>query len=644
MGTQGVAVSEAGYRLAAGCVVDYGCLLDQKAHSGDILLLRTLSVSNFRCFGSLENLPFNNITAFIGPNDSGKSSILLLLRHCLSNTPISAGDFRDVAQPITVELVFSIMRAHEAEQLSYFQSTQVRIRKRFEAEQRPTTEIYRDCYVDDRLENLGRLTVAELQGILDEFDIPGRYATKAERALAVRTFLDEHKQPRCQTWCPAGSELDEVLPEYIMFGADEDLTLQSGPLVTTLRSAFKAFLKEEPLDEVQLILQRANEKLQQVIAGITPSIQRFVAGDLELVLQPSLDLANSLVLGEVLLRTPSGETRRFASLGDGTKRRIILGLFNWANDVYPKVAREEGRSLLWGFDEPDTHLHYKAQYELLATLKGLADAGMQVIMCTHSVPMIDSLPPTAIRQMVQIAEGLTTVDYLRTDVLETDDVAAFLAGVGQGIGFMNSLLFYERCFILAEGPTESKAVPILYQTLYQQDLFSSGIRIFPAESHAAVLMLALLLHHNGKRVVILLDSDTKGIKEIKSHIKKLKDAGFDVDRHIVYVGTREFEDAFDNEALCLCLNRHYPRCDGFPWVDGHIDHFRRASTAQSTLQDSNSHKFSEAFVRVEVRRASTTTVTKPEFGRQLASCITEERLIPEAIKHLFSLARDISRA
>lgn len=599
------------------------------------MLLQSISIHNYRCFVDVVDLPLERITAFIGPNDSGKSSILLLLKHCFQNEPIPLADFNDQRNPITVGLDFQVGRAHEAEKAQTFMlsSNQLRVRKEFHPDKKPTTFVYNSCFKDSRLNQLDNLRVTDLTALIEELGIATKPRVKAECVTAISAHIAQHPPERDYGWIPIGSQLDHILPEYLMFGADEDLTLQTGPLVVTLRQVYRRFLQEENLDEVERLLGRAKAKLQEVVSQIEPSIQHFAGEGTGLVISPTLDLANSLNLGEVLVLSGTGEELRFSRCGDGTKRRIMLGLFHWSNDVLSKILEEEQRSILWGFDEPDTHLHYQAQYELLASIKRVAADRMQVLICTHSIPIIDRLSPKAVRQMLPDRGSRSTViEYLRVD--EAEDVEKFLKEVGQGVGFANSLLFYERCFILVEGPTEEKALPILYRTLYGAEFIEHGIRVFAAESDGSVLMLARLLHRNKKDVVVLLDRDTEG--KLSTMLDKLDDCGFNVAERVIYIGACEFEDSFCNEALSLCLNTHYPRTDGAPWASKHVDPFRYNDGEQVVK------KFSHDFLEVAVGQAAHKKVAKPEFGRKLAEQITEDRLIPREIKDLFRLVRAIA--
>lgn len=599
--------------------------------------LSHLSIRNYRCFEELADLPLETITAFIGPNDSGKSSILHLLRSCFLNEPLSENDFRNPGSTVVVEMSFNVSRASEAENAQDFMHTQseLRVLKEFSVGSRPVSKVFQNCYQDERLNRIDNLSMQELNALIADHNISGRFSTNEQRRQAVRDFVEANGAPMHDAWMDADPRLGSVLPEYILFGADEDLNLQAGPLITTLRQVYRSFLNPPP-EEIRSLLTQAREKLQQEIEGLNPILQQFVPNGSTLVINPQLDISNSLNIGEIRLRTEADEIVPFSCVGDGTKRRIMLGVFHWANQIFSKMAEEEGRSLLWGFDEPDTHLHYEAQYELLTSMQVMAESRMQILLCTHSIPIIDRLPTQMVRHMVPNRESRCThIEYVE-NLEDTENVSDFLSSVGHGLGFPNSLLFYERCFLLVEGATEEKALPILYQKAHGSSMLGDGIRLFAAESDGAVLQLMRLLHHQGRSVVALLDSDVRG--KHGNVVDRLQAEGIDVDTYIQYVGACEFEDAFPNEAIVGCLNEHYPRSDGAPWCVDHVSPFR----SDDQDQEESRSKFSHTFLNVEVPRASRKKLTKPEFGRQLANHI-EGELIPAEILQLFDIARNVAR-
>lgn len=603
--------------------------------------LGAISIKNYRRFDDLRALPMERITAFIGPNDAGKSSVLLLLQHCLKNEPIPADDFRDATRPAIVELSFRVDRAHEAERAQAFMcgAHELSVRKTFVPGRPPTTEVFCESYTEERLNRLASLSMAELIGLLETLAIPDRPRSNDERKQLIRDHIAAHPQPRQQAWMPVTTQLDDILPEFILFGAAGDMSIQV-PITATLRLAYRRFLEEDQPEELQQLLAKAKERVRGAIAEIDPVLTRFAPGVAGLAIDPALNIENSLSIGDVRVRQTAGEARPFASFGDGTKRRMMLALFHWSNNILSALIDEQERSLIWGFDEPDTHLHYQAQYELLAYLKQLAAEKMQILICTHSIPLIDRLPARAVRQMLPSGDT-TVIEYLRAEGGDGAEASteAFLQSVGQGIGFPNSLLFYERCFILVEGPTEEKALPILYRLLYNADPIEDGVRIFSGESSGSTMLLARLLHANRKEIVILLDRDMEDDPTQAAHLDHLRAAGFDVGRRVVYIGAREFEDAFPNEALQVCLDGHYPRVDGAPWSGEEIDRHRDAVTAGD-----DGTKFSHDFLEVAVGRAARKRLAKPEFGRKLAESIGEERLIPAEIRHLLRIVRSVAES
>jgi len=62
-----------------------------------------------------------------------------------------------------------------------------------------------------------------------------------------------------------------------------------------------------------------------------------------------------------------------------------------------KNLTETEISSLYVFDEPDTHLHVKAQVELLEIIRKFNDSNKQVIITTHSPFIMNAVKPNQIR-------------------------------------------------------------------------------------------------------------------------------------------------------------------------------------------------------------------------------------------------------
>ena len=105
-----------------------------------------------------------------------------------------------------------------------------------------------------------------------------------------------------------------------------------------------------------------------------------------------------------------------------------------------------------------------------------------------------------------------------------------------------------------EGETEENALPVLYRRIYGHSLLEDGIRIVNVRNNGAVKEFLKLFCYNRKELtIIFLDKDITAEKKSSLTENELRKAGFDdtfIQDHIIYIGTKEFEDAFCDESIC----------------------------------------------------------------------------------------------
>lgn len=219
--------------------------------------------------------------------------------------------------------------------------------------------------------------------------------------------------------------------------------------------------------------------------------------------------------------------------GDGTKRRITMALLE-----YKKVQQEKVPSL-YVFDEPDTHLHVKAQMELLSILRQFCENGKQIIITTHSPFIMNFVKPRQIR-LLYLENGETKIKYISSDKQ--------LERVLMNLGIENIYLFFSRKILIVEGETEERFITIIYERLFGNKLHSNLIRVIKRDSITDVPRFAKVLCQFVKPedILILVDSDIdERTDETKEIISKLEIP----EKNIFKVGTKEFEDAFEAEVL-----------------------------------------------------------------------------------------------
>ena len=98
--------------------------------------------------------------------------------------------------------------------------------------------------------------------------------------------------------------------------------------------------------------------------------------------------------------------------------------------------------------------------------------------------------------------------------------------------------------------------------------------------------------------------------------------------NVIFIGEKEFEDAFSSKYIAQTLNKHRPKADGQDWQETEIEDIKR-----------NNEKFSDALL-IEVSKLSREQLRKPELGILLAENLIKDE-VPEEICLLFKRVKKI---
>ena len=234
--------------------------------------------------------------------------------------------------------------------------------------------------------------------------------------------------------------------------------------------------------------------------------------------------------------------------------------------------------------------------------------------------------------MLCLSDGCTSIEQLETD--GDPDVEQFLRELARELGITNTLMFYERCFILVEGETEENALPILYRKIYGNSLLEDGIHINLKGNGSAKEFLKLLGRNRQELTIVFVDNDTQNNREAHLTEETLCYAGFSDDfiaERFLYVGDQEFEDAFSDAVISRCLQAEWPKSEG-EWIPDNIVPLREKNKKFSkALQDLVWQNTTEDMPKW----------SKPIFGKELAQCCNDGE-VPQAIQYLFEIARAVA--
>jgi putative ATP-dependent endonuclease of OLD family len=602
--------------------------------------LANIEVRNFRCLRCV-SLPIHELTVLIGENDSGKSSVLDLLDMVLNEKQPDENDFfqEEEGTPselIEVELTFELDNIDRPMAEAFTAADgRLYLRKVFSISSVET--YYRgERFVDDRLhQDFARMKVGELDEVLAELGIVCEGRLNRERRLKLIEGYKEEAETREDWILVQPAELRDVLPRLERYKAI-DYQDPASFVLKTLQTVYEDTIFEtteddrrRPVEPLRTLKKQIEAEINDKVNELLAFAKRYNRRVRRISFDPTIDFSRGLRTGEFLVDDGQG-LRYLSKKGDGTKRRIFMATLDWDRQVLSERAGST-RAIIRGYDEPDANLHYEAQRMMYNTISDIVyqeDSRVQAVICTHSLTMIDRAPATSINLLSLSENGCTVTSFLRTD--DDPEVEEFLHLLACELGITNTMMFYERCYVLVEGPTEENALPILYRRMYGRSIIDDGIRLINIEGKGGRKGLLKLLGKNRQEITLsLIDPDADVANE-------LGDAGFSrktIEQNVLYIGDREFEDAFADEVLCACLSEVWPRTDGAIWMSEHLRPLRENADAK---------KFSSALLGLVYQNVETGPECKKHvLGVELAKRCPLEH-IPAPIIRLFQQARIIA--
>jgi hypothetical protein len=371
-------------------------------------------IQGFRAFHDTGLINVSPVTAIVGRNDAGKSSILQGLnlffhppkRGGLKISEIHNGIEEGLSE---IELAFDPTKLVNLEigagtnrplHLQHDGLTDrdglLRMRIKISTNEIQAQEIQLADVDDPELFPLALKTESQLNALLRARELglqAGESATQ-KRARLRQTAINAGRAVMTQ-WVDAADlfpKIREVLPEFAYFTDEADFAVQQ----TTVQSQFKgvidravAALPEANVieDRILAALQGEFDKVYERLAQLTDGISS---------LRASSKIAWKKAVEDVGLTwtDPSGVEVPFAQRGAGLRRLFMVAYFQY--QTASGAGEVGGPRYVFAIEEPEVHLHPGAQHSLNEAFEGLAAVGHVVLLATHSPTFVASSRPTAI--------------------------------------------------------------------------------------------------------------------------------------------------------------------------------------------------------------------------------------------------------
>lgn len=591
------------------------------------MYLKELKLKNFRCYEELEINSISKLAVFIGENDAGKTVLLNAIKWLLNDAVCEESDCRKlkdgkIQKEVSVEGIFEVEDFDKLpnKYRSGKENKEFHLIKRHSPN---TTEILHR--VDKAV-----TSASSNKKHFEEKLLLRRYSNPTDNGKKKRDEVAEY------------NKIKDFLPEVDSVSA-ADYDAPNRLIEKRLRDTAKRMLNRENADDEMRELLESLDKikvkiqaeLNKEIVAASQTLEKHNRKFKRFIAKPEIDFSKSVTLDSLILDLDDGE-RHFDQFGDGTKRRLWMGLLEWESD---SRNDKDTRTIIRLYDEPDVNLHYKAQREFFDNILEISqeeNSRTQSFISTHSFPMIDRAPTESICFVK--SDLLGNREAKRMNISSTNtEVVGFFHEIGQTVGLSNTVLMFERGFLLVEGKTEAAILPTLYEKHYGNSMSRDGIKLIPMHGCSSWKnVLETLLENRLDSVHILLDSDCKGKNSNSNMHKELKNnskyANTIIKNQTTFVGQSELEDSFCNDVIKLTLENVFPHDDESYWQTFDFDSLR-----------AEDKKFSDLLLELVKEQIPSVRykLSKPDFAEQLVKYCPPEK-IPDAVIEAFNtLRRDI---
>lgn len=399
----------------------------------------SMKLSNFRGYKEEVLIEFCNLTAFVGKNDIGKSSILEALdiffnegkgsvkldKDDINKHAVLGGDREirisvcfnelpeniiiDAANETTLQSEYLLNTNNQLEVIKKYPNAGAA--KVFIKANHPTNQNCRDLLLKKD---------TELRAILDQqgIECPDRVKKAIMRTSIwnhhrnnlqlAETELDVTKGDTKTIW----DKLQNYLPAYTLFQSDRKNYDGDSEVQDPLKEAVKEILNHAELREMLTRVASEVERKLREVSDRTLEKLREMDPDVANSLNPVIPSVESLKWADVFknVSISGDEDIPINKRGSGTKRLILLSFFRAEAERRRLELGDTG--VIYAIEEPETSQHTENQKILMNAFLTLAQSpNTQIIVTTHSANIVKELDFTNLR-LISVGDGRKTVSVV----------------------------------------------------------------------------------------------------------------------------------------------------------------------------------------------------------------------------------------
>jgi predicted ATP-dependent endonuclease of OLD family len=430
------------------------------------MVLKSVILKNFRSYKEKTVIEFDSdITAFIGKNDAGKSSILDALEIFFNSENVKPeSEDRNINATddvFSISCIFddiqdSIILDESAkttfnEEYLLNSDGYLEIEKRYKGNSKITVSTFiianypqSDKYSELHLEKIQELKrIAKALGVGCDGD--ERISSNWRKAIwssspVVLNKTEIEITKASDDLKNITEKINELMPVFALFKSDR--TSNDGdpeaknPIQTAVKVAQKQYeneiqaLKDKINTSVMDVAMRTLDKLREMDPALADQLNPKLKDEPKWTFNYTLDGDNDIPINK---------------RGSGFRRLVLLNFFR--AEAEKKKAEGNKQSIIYAIEEPETSQHPNYQRMLIESLINLGIMkNCQVIITTHVPALAGLLPINGVRYITKDDIGSTIVENVSDDVLEK---------VVESLGILpESIAFTSSAAILVEGHSD----------------------------------------------------------------------------------------------------------------------------------------------------------------------------------------------
>lgn len=390
--------------------------------------IKAVILENFRGYKEEARISIAELTAFIGKNDAGKSTILEALDIFFEGgvKKIEAADASKTgdAKRVRIAVVFdnlpnqvvldSNATTTFANEYLLNADGDLEIHKLYNcAIATPKTMVSAMALhpTAEDIHNLIQKPLKDLKAIIKEGNLEKNcnqnehpsmrlaiYQAHADLKIKLREVPLNDDNGKA-IW----AAIQNYLPIFALFQSDRPSTDQDSEVQDPMKVAIKQAL-DHLETELEAIADKVSEKAQETAKNTLEKLQASYP-DLASSLVPKFKKPNWSSIFKLELE--ADDQIPLNKRGSGVRRLILMSFFQ-AEAEKKRLVGDQQRSVVYAIEEPETSQHPDSQERIIETFKVLAAAGNQVIITTH-VPGLAGLIPLECLRYIDREPGTKTI-------------------------------------------------------------------------------------------------------------------------------------------------------------------------------------------------------------------------------------------